>query len=561
MAGGVRSGVSAGGPTDVSGLMDRPHPGGRDDETLRHDIAAGVLCAAVLGLALLVGHLHRIGGFGVETDFYGAYAVQARNLLEGRPYTYPHQPPGYPLLLAGASVLFGDLFVAAKVLSAVAAAAFGWITYLLFKALFGSRIALASTMLLLPATFGASFLAASDLLGALFKLLPFWVLLRRSSLTPKAGLLAGVLAGIAYLVRYNAIVIGIGLSLSLLMIGLHREPLRNRMVQATLFACGAILITAPWLIVNWRTNGSPFASTGYLLVATHFYMPDQSDRLSAAVKEPVPAEAVGRLDVAKQFHSFTDVVAHDPAGFLEKYLGGLFSNAWRLGTEGLGFPASLVAPMGLVLLLRDRSRRRVIYLLVCLVGYLSLGLVAFHLRFYYFLFPLGFLSVAYLLVGWLPATRRIRAAGVPVGWVLVLVSAASLAASAYRQTSNAIASEPRYLIEIGDFLRQRSSPGEIVIARKPHLAYLAGLINTFPFVRGADDYLAEARRRRARYLVYSGYEAQQWPGLKSLRDPRAAPAGLTLIYVHPQSETLIYEVNSSTPEEVKGVGNNSRQGR
>lgn len=537
----------------VASLLDRLRGKSQDAMTGRYDIAAASLCIAVLILALGVGHFHQVGTFDVETDFYGAYAVQAKNLVDGRSYTYPHHPPGYPFLLAAASTLVGDLFVAGKIISAGAAAFFCWITYLLFKALFSPRVALGTAIVLLPAVFPFSFLAATDILGAALKSLPLWTLLRRPVLTARACVLAGLFAGMAYLVRYDALFLVPGLGFALLVINLNRESLRPRLAKAGLFVCSALLVVSPWLIVNWRTHGSPFASTGYLLVATHFYMPGQLQHFDAALKEPASVAAVARLKVATQFHSFFDVVSYDPPGFLRKYLEGLYSNAWRLAIYGLQFPAYLIAPVGLALLLRHLPRRRQTYYCVCLLGYLSLGLVRFQPRYYLFLFPLGFLSVAYLFVEALPTAGPMRNVKVPVGWPLVLIVATFLGMSAYRQTSHAIASEPRYLFELAEFLRNRSSPGEIIIGRKPHLAYLAGLVNTFPFVEGADAYLAEAQERRARYVVYSAYEARLWPGLRSLQDPGAVPIGLTLIYDHPQSRTLIYEVDSRPQEAAEGA--------
>jgi hypothetical protein len=537
----------------IASLLDRLRVTPQDATTRRYDVAAAALCVAVLILALIVGHFHQVGGFGVETDFYGAYAVQAKNLLDGRSYTYPHHPPGYPFLLAAAATLFGDFFVAGKIISACAAAFFCWITYLLFTALFSPRIAFGTTILLLPAVFPFSFLAATDILGAALKSLPLWALLRRSVLTARACVLAGLFAGMAYLVRYDALFLVPGLGFALLVINLNRESLRPRLAKAGLFVCGALLVVSPWLIVNWRTHGSPFASTGYLLVATRFYLPGQQEQLNAALKERAPAAAIARLKVAAQFHSFFDVVSYDPPGFLRRYLGGLFRNAWRLASDGLQFPAYLFAPVGLALLLRHLPRTRQTYYCVCLLGYLFLGLVRYHTRFYLFLFPLGFLSVAYLFVEALPTAGPMRNIKVPVGWLLVLITATCLYVSAYRQVSNGIASEPRYLFGIAEFLRNRSSPGDIIIGRKPHLAYLAGLVNTFPFVESADAYLAEAQERGARYVVYSAYEARLWPGLESLRSPGAVPAGLKLIHYHPASETLIYEVDSRPQEAAEGV--------
>jgi len=499
-----------------------------------------VFCIAFLILALLVGHFRELGNFGVETDFYGAYAEQAENTVAGRPYTYQHNPPGYVILLAAVSFLTGDLFVAGKIITAVAAALFGWIIYSLFKALFDNRIALASTILSLLALFPYSFLVATDILGALLMMLPLWIILRQPVLTLKTCFLGGILAGIAYLVRYNAVFVIIGIGISFLFINLNQETVQKRIAMVGLFVCGTLLITFPWLIVNWQTNGSPFASTAYLQIAAHFYH---------------PAGDVFVMKDAFDFNSLLDVILYDPLTFLRKYLSSILNqNIYRLTTTGLRFPAYLFAGAGFLFLFSDLSRRKLTFLLVCFFGYLSLGLVGFYLRYYFFLFPLLFLLVTYFLfhpqifmkLGYLPYLRT------PISWLVIAILSLFLARNAYLRTRSTLAAEPRHVFQIADFLRARSLPNDIIIALKGHYAYYAGLEKSFPVEQSphdctetAEDYIANALKIGARYIVYSDYEASCWSGLKCLSNPDATPNSLRLIYRHEPSKTLIYEVHSS----------------
>lgn len=57
-------------------------------------------CLTTCLLALLIGSFREVGAFGVESDFYEVYAVQAENILAGGFYTYEHNLPGYCLFLA-----------------------------------------------------------------------------------------------------------------------------------------------------------------------------------------------------------------------------------------------------------------------------------------------------------------------------------------------------------------------------------------------------------------------------------------------------------------------------
>jgi 4-amino-4-deoxy-L-arabinose transferase-like glycosyltransferase len=482
-----------------------------------------------------------VGDFGVETDFYGAYAVQAGNILEGRLYTYQYLPPGYSLLLACVSLVTGDFFLAAKIISAFATGLFGWITYLLLKDLFDSRIAFASITLLLISLIPSSFLAATDIVGAVAMILPLWILLSRPILTFNSCFLSGILAGVAYLMRPNSIFLILGIGFSLIFINLNQETLRRCLVRLGLFLGGVLLITSPWFIYNWQINGSPFTNTNYLHIAAHVYHPESENSVTTLNQ------------MALKFNSLAEVVLYNPLKFFLTYFKGILKdNIVPLFTQSLNFPVYLFSGAGFLFLLSELSRmrgnllrRRLTFLVVCLFGYLLLGLVGFVLRYYFFLFPFLFLLVAYFLfhkyvfaaLGYTPFSR------IAVSWILVLILAVSQSLIAYRKTSSSIASDPIYLLEIADFLRNRSSPHEIIIARKPHLAYLSGLRREFPLAETADDFLLKAREIGARYIVYSDFDASLWPGLKSLRDSSALPKSFKLIYSHKQSHMLIYEID------------------
>lgn len=515
----------------------------------RHDAIAMVSCGAVLVLALVLGYFHKVGTYGVETDFYGAYAPQTQNIMEGRPYTYQHNPPGYMLLLAALSLLTDDVFVAGKLLSAFATGLFGWITYLLLKALFGSRIALVSTVLVLLTLIPHSFVAATDIVGAVAIILPLWILLRRPIPTFQVCFLTGILAGVAYLIRSNAIFVILGITVSLVVINLTQEALRGRLLKVGLFLGGVLLITFPWLIINWQTNGSPFASTAYLQIAAQFYHPDpRASQYGTAITQ-----------AAATFSSLSDVVLYDPPTFVGKYFQGiLLTNMRRLAAQGQGslvfqaVGAGLLvsAAIGLLFLCRDLSRRRLTFLVTCLLGYALLGLVGFHFRYYFFLLPCFFALVIYCFFHErvVTALRFVPFGRPAVSWLLVIALCVFQGLGAYLLSRGVINAEPRYLIEIADVLKSRSLADGVIILRKPHLAYLAGLEAAFPLAETADEYLVKAREIGARYIVYSDSEASQWPGLKSLSNPDALPKDFKLIYLHEPTRTLVYEIDSRKGE-------------
>lgn len=500
----------------------------------RYDVAAVISCVFILVLALTVGYFREVGNFFVETDFYGAYASQAKNILSGRSYTYQHQPPGYSLLLGITSLVTGDLFAAGKIITTFATALFGWLTYLLLRSLFDPRMAFTATFLTLIVLIPFSFLVATDMLAALFVILSVWVLLRKPVLTSTACFWAGILAGAGYLVRYSGSFVLMGILFSLLFVNINQESWSKRLVRASLFLGGTLLITTPWLVINWQTNGSPFASTVHLQVAGHFYLP------------------LGDVHAARMafgFDSLLDVILYDPIRFSWQYIKSVgYTYLANLTQQGLKFPTYLFAGAGLVLLLKNLCRRKVTLLIICLAVYLPLGLGPFYLRYYIPLFPVLYLLVAYFL--WhgdaLTNLKMLWFSSLSVAWVLLVLLTLYLSYDSYRQTSVTLSSEPKYLLEIGELLQERSAPDDVMIAFRPHYGYFAKMKSIFPAAKNADEYLALAQEAGARYIIYSDAEVDNWPPLEFLKDPDVAPDSFKLIYRHEPTNTLIYEIVDKT---------------
>ena len=506
-----------------------------------------IFCIATCLLALFIGYFRKVGAFSVESDFYEAYAIQAENILAGRSYTYQHNPPGYCLLLAAVTFLTKNAFAAGKIISAFATGFFGWISYLLLKTLFSYRLASISTILLLLTLIPSSFLAATDVVSAVAITLPLWIFLRQPSLKTANYYWLGLTAGLAYLMRGNAIFVSVGIAFCIVFVNFERTTWQKRLVKAAIFIFGVLSITSPWFVYSWKVNGSAFASTAYLQVAAHFFHPQDDEYITNV------------LEMRSHFHSFLEVLLYNPSQLIARYLQDvLFLNIPKLFLpnsviDNLSFPTYqvvLTIPLffistGLFFLLKDtstkqnyRTQQKVIFLFLNLLGYLLLGLVGFHRRYYLFLFPLIFILIIYPFVT--PATTRFYR--LLLNWVFIIHLVLLLSMAAYLETSLTITSEPKYLLAIATFLKNRSVPNEIIIIRKPHLAYLANLQAEFPLAMNANEYLDKAKQLNARYIVYSDYEASLWQGLKSLSNPKALPNKFKLIYTHPSTNTLIYEV-------------------
>ena len=495
------------------------------------DRLALAACLATLLLALVLGVMHRIGSFTLETDFYNWYAPQTVGLLHGEPYTFRHNPPGYILILTGATWVVGDAFTAGKLLAAFAAAALGWVCYRLVRSLFDPRVALGTTVLLLISVVEYSYRAGSDLLGALATMVPIWLVLRREPILTRDALLAGVVAGCAYLIRANTIFLvpGLGLALLLLPSGVSRG---ERLRLPALLGVGFLVATVPWFVWNTTHYGSPFAGTPQLQVAMHFYDPNGD----------VYGEQMSLY--AGKFHSLLDVLTYRPSRVLKLYLLDVFlAYPAALADQVATFPAYLFLGAGLLVMLRRGGARRMAWLLVTAFGYLLLGLVGFYARYHLFVFPVLFLLVSYFLLSEEPG-----AAGAPASalgrfrWAACLLVLAGVGYSSASAVEREFKREPRYLLRFAADLRRRSHPGDAMVSGKPHLAWVAGLRRIVPPQESPEAFLAHACELGARYVTYTPAEATIYPALAALRDTAAVADRFTLLYRDAASGTLVYEI-------------------
>jgi 4-amino-4-deoxy-L-arabinose transferase-like glycosyltransferase len=499
-------------------------------EQTANRVALGA-CLAALLLALALGVAHRIGSFNLETDFYNWYAPQAVGILHGEPYTFRHNPPGYILILAGATWLVGDPFTAGKLISAFAGAAFGWVCYLLIRSLFDARVALGATLLLLLSLVQYSFRAGPDLIGALATLVPIWLVLRREPIAVRDAVLAGVVAGCAYLIRANTIFLLPGLGLALVLLPRGLSP-RARLTLPAVLTAGFLVAVVPWFVWNAARYGSPFAGTPQLQVAMHFYSPTGD----------MYGEQMSLYE--GRFHSLLDVLTYRPGRVIHAYLTDVFLKyPAGLADQVVTFPAYLFLGAGLLLMLPRGGARRMTWLLVTSFGYLLLGLVGFYPRYHLFVFPVLFLLVAYFLLSDEPGAAAAPASALGrLRWVACLLVLAGAGYASVSAVEKSFEREPRYLLRFAAELRQRSQPGDAMVSGKPQLAWVAGLRRIAPAQESPEAFLAHARRLGARYFTYSPVEGAIYPALEALRDTAAVADRFTLLFRDAESGTLVYEI-------------------
>src|SRR5574342_479512 len=276
-----------------------------------------LICIVSLLVFALYARRHPYGTYATETDFYQYYGPDARRLAAWQFPENPYQGPGYPGALAIVSKLTEDEFGAGKWLSVFSAAAIGLLTFILFSRLFGHWIGVGAQ---LTSLVGSQFpiFAINSTTDVFFLMLCIATLVvftgERIPVGWRVGLTA-VLAAITYLTRYNGVFLFVTCLFGMLLLNLFQKGWRARLKLSTLFIGVFLLTAAPWLYANYKHNGSPFYNTNYLNIATEFYPGLANDDVFQD----------GTRHLGEVFHSFGEVLKHDPTRILKHYPENLFS--------------------------------------------------------------------------------------------------------------------------------------------------------------------------------------------------------------------------------------------
>ena len=193
-----------------------------------------------------------------DDDAY-RYDFTARALANGRGYIHltgdptAFWPPGYPVLLATAYVLFGQNVIVAQLLNVTLGSATVWLVYLIGRRLFDHRAALlaAGIVACFPSLIFYTGVTLSEITFTFLALLAVYLLIvdaqsgRQRDLRFVLG--AGLVLGLAALTRGQALLLPLVLVPFWLRSGVSRPVIGHKLVALAL-AMG--LIVAPWTVRN-----------------------------------------------------------------------------------------------------------------------------------------------------------------------------------------------------------------------------------------------------------------------------------------------------------------------
>ncbi len=494
-----------------------------------------VIALYAAGALAMVFGPHRVGDVLTETDFYGAYGPGARALLQGHldPSRYGVQGPLFEFVVAALGFVVRDLFVAAQLVSVAAMVALLVSWRALFTRWLGTTGgAIAVTLLACnPWTWRFAWSATTDALALGLQALALWALLggdRAQGPTLRRTALAGLLAGLAFLTRYNFVVLAPA-GLAIVLLGWNDVPRERRVAHALAFALGLIVPVAPWFLYSAAHGG---LSRGQLHMNIAY---EVFARPKGIVLD------VFQRDMESQFPTLWSVIARDPGAVIGRMLHNVGEHL-ALDARGLaGGALATTAVLGVVVAWR-RGTFTTLRAPLLVWGLLFLSLVpAPHGERYSLATLPAWVALATVL---LVSTRFALALG-PVHLKLLLlpVLLAFSLRDTVASTRRTLDQLPVEVLEAAAQIRSQVRPGDKVFARKPHFAWYAGLTPVaVPLTDNLADWGAIAREGKVRWLYFSWPEAQLRPAFEWLLDSTSAVPGLTVRGATKHWPALVYEI-------------------
>ena len=522
-----RSAGAPGATLTLHAPVDRPDPG-----RAARAVAGGLAVLVVAGAAAMALGPHRIGDYFTETDFYGAYAAGARLVQAGRldPSRYGVVGPVYEVVLGLVGFAFRDLFLAAQAISALASAGTLLLLFALLRRRLDARTGAFATLFLVtnPFFFRYAWAASTDALAVSLQMACVFVLATRASM--RSALAAGLLGALAFLTRYSAVAL-LPAGLLTIALGLGRHAARRRAALA--FLGGFLAPIVPWVLFS-LAHGGTLALQLHHNVAYEVFARSQGltwDEYQAKLQP--------------QFHSLADVIARDPAAVATRMLGNVGTHLAQDARDLLGIPVAVAVAIGALLALRGGARRALAPLgLVWAFSFLALVPAFYSERYALALLPAYAAAAAWCFAS------PVAALGVGrpprVRWLKPAVAVVPLASAAVASTglqARAIDQLPVEALAAARTLAGERRPGDAVIARKPHVAFHAGVrALPIPFARTLPELARYARSQGARWLFFSWPEAETRPAFWYLLDTTAVVPGLAARAVSSGHPAVLYEI-------------------
>lgn len=501
-------------------------------------IAWGLIIFFVLFLIFFGFRYHPVEEVHTAEEF-DSYVIEAAEILQGNIPRDPIHPLLYHLLAAGAGVFLKDVFLGAKVISALAAGCVLLLTYRLGRSWFSRPVALWAMVALMMNyhTIREGMHATSDMTFTAWVMLTLFFLLRvAEDFSWRRITAAAFFFALACFTRYPGVFL-IPAVLTALLFPIVRVSWRQRMAGCMIFAGAVVIFLLPHFFLTWYVFGNPFYNETWRSLGIKLY---------------------GGGDWTYQnrmpFDGLASIIFHRPGMFVQSAIRELISfvryNMVRLNGEGIaGLFFSVLAVLGAAGAFFKKNHRAIILLSFPLF-YISLVCLFFQtgqIRVIYPALPICCLSAGAALC--LPQKDRI---GGPVIMIMI-VATLFLGYSTFREIPGFIARHPVKEVDAARRLEKEYGENIVVLGTFGPLRHYVKYRYYWLENASVSEQEVPARyyvrmeeivqEKSANYLIVGKLSLARRP--VSLLSPDAVPSFLRPVFHN--SDVVVYRVEKSAP--------------
>jgi len=496
------------------------------------------LAAAYFVIILIVSLLyHKVGDYGVETDFFWSYVPEAKSFINGFLVIDQFRGPFYPIILGSLNLIFNNYFFTGILIGIFSAAAVIFLTYEMIRKLFSPLSAFIVVLLLgvNPIFVQYSYSAGTDMMFNALATATLYIFFKDNNLNYQNLIIAGMFAGLSYLTRYNGVFL-LGFVFIILFVNYWNISWLKRIKTSMIFVFVFALTFAPWGVYCFIKKGSFFYNGNYKNIAYEIY------------GKGTLAWDQFWFDHSSSYSSLFDVIAINPLKFFLTLIGNIGENFWSDMNGLMGIYMGVFTILGLILLMikpRINWKSRVTGYYLSNIFFFSLLLLIFYsdrfslvlIPFYVVLAIHPFFSENFILYKKIP---------IGVGYAIVTILIVITLSKSISFNSSRISSGPNDLIELQDWYNKNipaERRGKKLAARKPHAAYHLGMqFHLLPMADSLSEILAELKKNDVDYLYLNPTETGLRREYQSLLNPGKELQGLKTEIRIKKTSSVLYKV-------------------
>lgn len=470
-------------------------------------IVAGIYFVVILIISLTY---HKIGDYGVETDFYEGMVYEAKEFLKGNLIIEGYKGPLYPIFLAVLGFIFKDFFTIGVVICVISASIFLFFTYKTIEKIFNAQIAFGVVLLILSNSIFIqySYSAGTDLFFCAIAIISIYFLVKGEYLRSSYLFFAGMFASLAYLTRTNGLFLPAAALFSFVAFRFTSRHWKKILTHALIYIGGFLVLTIPWSIYKFIHKGDFFYDRNFTNTAWELY---GKGKMSWDYFQAVESQ---------KFNSMGDVFLRDPVYFIKEILIINFYENFVGDLEKLvSLPFAIFLVVGILALLKHKyyqlkvnqplaEKNQAFFFMNILFAFIILLPAFYSERFSLFLIS----GYALIVVLFLSREKivNIKIGGVQLSILIFLLIFGWSLFEGIKSNSNQISIGPEEVLLISKSVPDSlKSETNLVIARKPQIGYYLNMsYRKIPYVSTFDSLISWMKEKKADYFFVSSFEAQ-----------------------------------------------------